>query len=142
MAPPHQPGSNGGVHRGPDRHPRLTQALMMRALMSEQERESEIAGPDGKKIKTMVPMAMGTDLVTVLQLIARRGARGRNLKLALKVWELLEKVYRVPPGQNGLEPQAPILARFIRGPEHPVSDEPPAAEPTTGIQANGREYVE
>ena len=114
---------------------------MMRAIMSEQERESEVVGPDGKKVKTMVPMAMGKDLVTVLQLIARRGARGRNLKLALKLWELSGKVFRVPPGQTGAEPQAPILARFIRSPDAPVVEEPSTAEPEAGVRANGKEYV-
>ena len=134
------PGSNGGVHRGPDRYPRVTQAQFMRALLQSQARK--VKGANGKTETVVVEMAMHKDLIAMMQLIARNAARGRGLKYGLKLLEIEEKVFRVPPGQNGLEPQAPIVARFIRGPEHPVSDEPSAAEPTTGIQANGREYVE
>jgi len=35
----HPPGSNGGVHRGPDRYPRVSQAQFMKALAQSQFRD-------------------------------------------------------------------------------------------------------
>ena len=90
---------------------------------------------------------MNADLIAMMQLIARNAARGRGLKYGLKLLEIEEKAFRNSnghangKGHNG--DRAPMPAQFIRAPEHPVTEEPPAAETEPGVvKANGQEYVE
>lgn len=144
LVPPHPPGSNGGVHRGPDRHPRVTQAQFMMALGESQVRKIKV---DGKTQTVVVEMAMNKDLVAMMQLIAERAARGIGLKYGLKLLEIEEKVFRNghANGKNGhgAGDKAPIPAQFIRSPEAPPVVEPETGAPEgEGIQANGQEYVE
>ena len=66
----HQPGSNGGVHRGPDLGIRrnVMEGLLMRALI----REGLLIVVDAKGKRRLhrakIPMAMAENLVTRLQL--------------------------------------------------------------------------
>ncbi len=91
----------------------------------------------------VVEMAMNVDIIRGLQLIAERGARGRNLKEFIKMIELEQKTFRPDPRDKNGHEKRPIPAQFIRSAEHAAQNEPEAAPaPGEGIvEANGQEYV-
>jgi hypothetical protein len=142
----HPRGSNGGVHRGPDRFPRVTQAIFLRALAEAKVRKVKGNG-GGKKIKVTVEMAMAGDLVTMMQRIAERAAKGRNLNEGLRLLEIMEKTFRNRNERtSGGHPEgerSPIPAVFIRCPEGRAVASQAAAEPAReGIEVDGQQYVE
>jgi len=140
----HPQGTNGGVHRGPDRAPRINvcRAMFMKALAGTQVRLIKVEGKK-KKVRAEVEMAMTQDLVTAVQLVAERAANGRGLKEALKLLEILEKTFRTQPHEKNGDHHAPRPATFVRpgtAVEEPVAEEPPAAPPIGIVDANGQEY--
>src|SRR5438445_9621453 len=80
----HQPGSNGGVHRGPDLGIRrnVMEGLLMRALI--RDGVLLIVDEQGKRRRrhrAKIPMAMAENLVTRLQLIVLSGTDANVLRL-------------------------------------------------------------
>src|SRR5213593_3125265 len=77
-----QPGSNGGVHRGPDLGIRrnVMAGLFMRAMI----REGVLIVVDAKgkrRHRAKVPMAMAENFVTRLQLIVLKGSDANVIRL-------------------------------------------------------------
>ena len=70
-----QPGSNGGVHRGPDLGIRrnVMEGLLMRAMI--REGELIVVDANGKRRhRAKIPMAMAENFVTRLPLIVLKGS--------------------------------------------------------------------
>ena len=144
----HPQGSNGGVHRGPDRKPRINvcRAIFMEALAGSQIRLVRLPGKQrGRRV--VVEMAGKADMVKGLQLILERGARGLGLKEFIKTVDVTEKVFRVQPHEtkNGVS-QPPRPATFVRptetasGTEEPKASASPPTDPGTLIGPDGQEY--
>src|SRR5438105_3632525 len=81
-----QPGSNGGVRRGPDLLPRrdLVRRILERALWGTQMRPkidpvTELPADKGRRVPT--PGAMVADMVARLQRIAEKGDNNTVLRL-------------------------------------------------------------
>ena len=81
---PHPPGTNGGVHRGPDLGIRrnVMEGMLMRALI----REGLLIVVDAKGKRRLhrakIPMAMAENLVTRLQLVVLNGSDQNVIRLA------------------------------------------------------------
>src|SRR3989441_5304510 len=139
----HQPGSNGGVHRGPDLGIRrnVMEGLLMRALI--RDGVLLIVDDQGKRRRrhrSKIPMAMAENLVTRLQLIVLYGSDQNVLRLAA----VANDIFRPPKDKNGANGHmGPIAATFQRPPPaEPVTPEAPApAASGTLLDANGQEYV-
>ncbi len=99
----HPPGSNGGVHRGPDRQLRINavRGLILQALAAPQARLVKVEGKK-RRVTVEVPMAMCDDIVAGLQLVARLGAQGRNLPEFLRMtFGLHQAMQPGPHEKNG-----------------------------------------
>ena len=115
-----QPGSNGGVHRGPDLSIRrnVMEGLFMRAMI----REGVLIVVDAKgkrRHRAKVPMAMAENFVTRLQLIVLKGSDANLIRLG-------------GGGQRHLQASEERRER----PRRPVPGHLPQA---TAIRASGRE---
>jgi hypothetical protein len=135
-------GSNGDVHRGPDRYPRrnVVEGLLMRALI----REGALLVVDAKgkrRHRAKIPMAMAENFVTRLQLIVLKGTDTNVLRLTA----IANDVFK--PGKNDKSGHSdgPFPAIFQRPPKTPP---PPASAsasatpaPGTLLGADGQEYV-
>ena len=128
----HQPGSNGGVHRGPDLGIRrnVMEGLLMRALI--RDGVLLIVDDQGKRRRrhrSKIPMAMAENLVTRLQLIVLYGSDQNVLRLAA----VANDIFRPPKDKNGANGHpGPIAATFQRPPPaEPASPEPFLPTPTT-----------
>jgi len=79
---PHPLGSNGGVHRGPDRHPRVqvAGATLMKALMQEGPL-LVITGQGRRQYRGKIPAAMVANLATRLTRIVSHGSDANVLRL-------------------------------------------------------------
>jgi hypothetical protein len=144
-----QPGSNGGVHRGPDLVPRrdLVRKIIERALWGTQIRPkidpvTGLPGEKGRRVPTVG--AMVADRVRAFQLIAEQAAKGKNLNLStfLRMEALIHEVMQPskdePPtiaprrvilqgGPSGLDQVKPAAAR-------------PGPEPPTVVDRDGNKY--
>src|SRR5213593_3765741 len=83
-----QPGSNGGVHRGPDLGIRrnVMEGLLMRALIRDGVLlVVDDQGKRRRRHRSKIPMAMAENLVTRLQLIVLYGSDQNVLRLAAAV---------------------------------------------------------
>ena len=142
---PHPPGSNGGVHRGPDRHPRVTQAILLQALSEAQVRVVEgVVGPDGKPATVVVEMAATKDLVKAIQRVCQRAAKGRDLAYALKLLEITDKAFRNGKNGNGHHGlPGPMAPQFVRPPAQAAepAEEPEAPQRDDGLTLNGEDYA-
>ncbi len=142
----HPEGSNGGTRRGPDKSLRINamRGLFLQALAGEQLRLIVVGGQK-RRHRSMVPMAMADDVVAGLQLVARRGAEGKNLKEFLAMVFGIHKAMQ--PGQhekngNGHQPKPATF--IVAPPTDPPAEQPPAREtaPGTLLGPNGQLYVE
>ena len=141
---PHPPGSNGGVHRGPDRQLRINVArsLLLQALTKDGVRL--VITPAGRRRRHLskIPMALVANLVTRIQEIAFSGSDGDVLRLVFGIHEVFqpgrhEKTGDTPrpkPATFVVAPSAPSIEEASQPPTHPMA-------PGTFVDANGREYV-
>jgi hypothetical protein len=120
--------------------------MFMKALVADQVRFVVVAGKKRKQ-RVVVPRAMVEDMVKGIQLIARRGAQGRNFKEFMRLWELAGKVFPLgPPDKNGAS-QPPRPPTFVRptetasGTEELKASISPPTTPGTLIGPDGQEYV-
>ena len=70
----HPPGSNGGVHRGPDRYPRVTQGTMFKAMIGPSPVVTMNAQGRRKTGRRMVDGAMVDNLAVRIRCIAVKGS--------------------------------------------------------------------
>jgi len=140
----HPKGSNGGVHRGPDRQLRINavRSILMEALAKEGAR-LVIDDKSGRqrRHRSKIPMALVENLITRLQEIAFSGSDGDVLRLVFGMHEIFQ------PGKHektGDTPR-PRPATFVVAP--PTSTEESSQHPAhpvasgTLVDANGQEYV-
>ena len=141
---PHPPGTNGGVHRGPDLGIRrnVMEGLLMRALIRDGVLlVVDDQGKRRRRHRSKIPMAMAENLVNRLQLIVLYGSDQNVLRLAA----VANDIFRPPKDKNGANGHpGPIAATFQRPPPAaPVTPEAPApAASGTLLDANGQQYVE
>src|SRR5213593_4171050 len=138
------PGSNGGVHRGPDRHLRTNavRAVLVEAMAKAGVRLIISEAGRGRRHRSKIPMALVENLVTRIQEIAFSGSDGDVLRLVFGIHAVFQ------PGKhetNGDTPR-PRPATFVVAPPMPSTEEPsqvPAHPMTPGtlVDANGQEYV-
>jgi len=138
------PGSNGGVHRGPDRQLRVNvvRSILMEALAKEGVRL--VIGPAGRRRRhrSKIPMALVTNLVTRIQEIVFTGTDSDILRLVFGTHEVFQ------PGRHerNSDTPRPRPATFLVAPPPPSSEEPGQAPahptvPGTLVDAHGQEYV-
>lgn len=145
---PHPPGSNGDVHRGPDRTLRINamRGLGLQALAKTQLRLVIVEGKK-RRVRVEVPMAMCDDIVEGLQLVAREGAAGRHIPEFLQMYFGLHKMMQPGQHENGKNGNGhqPKPATFVVAPSSPPAEEPGTpAQPTapgTLLGPDGQEYV-
>ncbi len=138
------PGSNGGVHRGPDRQLRINvvRSILLEALAKEGVRLVITPAGRRRRHRSKIPMALVENLVTRIQEIAFSGSDGDVLRLVFGIHAVFQ------PGKhetNGDTPR-PRPATFVVAPPMPSTEEPsqvPAHPMTPGtlVDANGQEYV-
>jgi hypothetical protein len=138
------PGSNGGVHRGPDRQLRtnVVRSILLEALAKEGDRLAITIDGRRRRHRSKIPMALVENLVTRIQEIAFSGSDGDVLRLVFGIHQVFQ------PGKhekNGDTPR-PRPATFVVAPPTPSTEEPgqaPAHPPASGtlLDANGQEYV-
>ena len=87
------PGSNGGVHRGPDLFPR---ANILRAIGAQALAEMQVEGKG--KSRRQVQMAMVGHAVKALQLVAKNGAQGKQVGHFLRMFFGLHEMFQ--PGKH------------------------------------------
>jgi len=130
-----QPGSNGDVHRGPDRYPRrnVMEGFLMRALI--REGTLLVVDATGKKLRhrAKVPMAMAENFVTRLQLIVLKGTDANVLRLTAIANDVFKPAKHDKNGSNG----GPTPATFLRPPPSapPADVEAPPPQPPPGRAA-------
>ena len=143
-----QPGSNGGVHRGPDLKPRnIVQAVLMKALTDEGGVVVET--PKGKpnwRQRAKVRHALVHNAARTLQRIFEDGAAGDQAAYAPAIraftmmHEVLQPAKDDPKAGGGIIPP-----RFTRPPQPaaPAEGEPSAAdEPGAVVDREGNVYVD
>src|SRR5881409_1721207 len=135
------PGSNGGVHRGPDLGIRrnVMEGMLMRALIREGTLIAVDAKGKRRRHRAKIPMAMAENFVTRLQLIVLKGSDANVIRLAA----VANDIFR-PPKNGGNGNGHPVPATFHRPPpaERPAEAEPPTPpEPGTLLGPDGQEYV-
>jgi hypothetical protein len=140
-----QPGSNGGVHRGPDRQLRtnVVRSILLEALAKEGVRLAITIDGRRRRHRSKIPMALVANLVTRIQEIAFSGSDGDVLRLVFGIHEVFQ------PGRhekNGDTPR-PRPATFVvarPAPSTEESSQPPThpMAPGTFVGANGQVYVE
>jgi hypothetical protein len=137
------PGSNGGVHRGPDLKPRVNvaQGTWMKALMDEGQVVVLTQDKKGKPklvyVKGEKPGAGIENLVTRIRAILLMG-KDEEILRAMSVMQ--QAFPQAKNGKNGHSSDAPIMPNFAR------ADAPPAPEPpphTSGgeVQIGGQVYL-
>jgi hypothetical protein len=141
----HPPGSNGDVHRGPDRQLRINvvRGILLEALAKEGIRLVITPAGRRRRHRSKIPMALVANLVTRIQEIAFSGSDGDVLRLVFGIHEVFQ------PGRhekNGDTPR-PRPATFVvarPAPSTEESSQPPThpMAPGTFVGANGQVYVE
>jgi hypothetical protein len=138
------PGSNGGVHRGPDRQLRINvvRSILLEALAKEGVRLVITPAGRRRRHRSKIPMALVENLVTRIQEIAFSGSDGDVLRLVFGMHDVFQ------PGKherNGDTPR-PRPATFVVAGPTSTKEEAGAAPahqtaPGTLVDANGQEYV-
>src|SRR6266849_3028431 len=109
---PRPPGSNGGVHRGPDLYPRknVTEGILLGAMI--REGTLLVVDDTGKKRRhrSKIPMAMVENLRTRLQLIVLRGSDANVLRLMAVCNDIFKPGKHDKNGSNG----GPFPSNFRR----------------------------
>jgi hypothetical protein len=140
-----QPGSNGGVHRGPDLVPRrdLVRRILERALWGKQLRAEldPVTGlPAEKGRRVATAGAMVADLAQRFQRIAETGDDTTVLRLAQLIHEVMQ------PGKgegSGLRPRRVVFADAPSGLDQAKPATTPfEPEPPTVVDREGNEYVQ
>jgi hypothetical protein len=139
----HPKGSNGGVHRGPDRQLRINavRSILMEAMAKEGARLMVTAAGRRRRHRSTIPIALVTNLVTRIQEIAFTGSNGDVLRLVFGMHDVFQPG-KHENGKNG-HGGGPKPATFVTAADSPVAEAP--AQPTapgTLLDANGQEYVE
>lgn len=138
----HLPGSNGNVHRGPDRQLRINvvRSILLEALAKEGVRL--VITPAGRRLRhcSKIPMALVANLVTRIQEIAFTGSDSDILRLVFGIHEVFQ------PGRherNGDTPR-PRPATFVVASPTPSTEESsqPPAHPTAPARGPLDGYVE
>ncbi len=139
----HPKGSNGGVHRGPDRSPRknVMAGIFMRAMIRAGVHLGVTPAGGRRLHRSKIPAAMVESLVTRVQLIVLRGSDANVLRLV----KTLNDIFK--PGKNDKNGHGdgPFPATFIRPPASAAPEAgqpPPPSTPGTSLDANGQDYVE
>jgi hypothetical protein len=144
-------GSNGGVHRGPDRFLRRNamRAVFLIALTGK-GRSLEALRSEGREGKrrhrSLVPRAMADHMIQGFKNIAADAALGKPGAYGpfLRMWKDAHEIMRPDKDENG-SAQAPRRAVFIGENEAvpPGGQSPPAAgEPGTVVDKDGNEYIQ
>jgi len=114
-----QPGSNGGVHRGPDLGLRrnVMEGMLMRALI----RDGLLIVVDAKGKcrlhRSKIPMAMVENLITRLQQIVLSGTDANVLRLVT----VANEVFRPGPHEKNGNERPPMPATFVPGVRDPAA---------------------
>jgi hypothetical protein len=97
------PGSNGGVHRGPDLGVRrnIMESLIMRAMIREGTLLVVDATGKKRRHRAKVPMAMAENFVTRLQLIVLKGSDQNVIRLAAVTNDVFKPSKHDKNGSNG-----------------------------------------
>ena len=141
----HPPGSNGGVHRGPDLRPRVNvqAGTWMKALMAEGQL---VLLTRDKKGKPKLVFDKGPDrLASMVENIATRLRAivlfGSDEDFLRAVSMMGQAFPQAKNGKNGHD-GAPIRPNFARAEEPAAPAEEPAPPSTPGaIEVGGQEYV-
>src|SRR6266478_6520 len=115
------PGSNGGVHRGPDRQLRINavRSILLEALAKDGVRLAITPAGRRRRHRSKIPMALVENLVTRIQEIALSGSDGDVLRLVFGIHQVFQ------PGKhekNGDTPR-PRPATFVVAPPTPSTEE-------------------
>jgi hypothetical protein len=139
----HPEGSNGGVHRGPDRQLRVNavRSILMEALAKEGVSLVVEKGRRRRRHRSKIPMALVTNLVTRIQEIAFTGSDGDVLRLVFGMHDVFQPGRHEKNGGNGYGPKPATFV--VAPPTAPPTEQPPARETASGtlLDANGQEYV-
>jgi hypothetical protein len=140
------PGSNGGVHRGPDLVPRrdLVRRILERALWGTQRRAKldPVTGLPAETGRRTVPTrgAMIADMAQRLQKIAEEGDDAALLRLVQLTHEIMQ------PAKGEGSGTTPRRVQFADAPsgldQANPAEAPPGPEPATVIDREGNEYVQ
>ena len=138
------PGSNGGVHRGPDLGIRrnVMEGLLMRAMIREGAQLRVTPGGQRRVHRSKIPMAMAENFVTRLQLIVLVGTDANVLRLLA----IANDVFKPGKNEKNGDGGGPFPAIFQRPPKTPAPQpgEGSASAPSAPgilVNANGQEYV-
>jgi len=138
----HLPGSNGDVHRGPDRQLRINvvRGILLEALAKEGIRLVITPAGRRRRHRSKIPMALVANLVTRIQEIAFSGSDSDILRLVFGIHEVFQPGKHEKNG-NGHGPRPATFV--IAPPTDPPTEQPPARETTPGtlLGPNGQEYV-
>ncbi len=147
---PHAPGSNGGVHRGPDRFPResTVRAIIFKALVKEgltlaDLRQARQTKGGRRRHRALIPHAALEYAAEGYRNIMADAALGEPRAYGPFV-HVMDHIHRVM--QNGKADggggAGPIPGRFVRpGELPPAPTSAPAPEPGSLI-IDGQEYVD
>jgi hypothetical protein len=116
----HLPGSNGDVHRGPDRQLRINvmRSILLEALAKEGVRLVITPAGRRRRHRSKIPMALVANLVTRIQEID-----SDILRLVFGIHEVFQPGKHEKHGHGG----GPKLATFIVAPPtDPPPEQPPA----------------
>ena len=146
------PGSNGGVHRGPDLKPRnVVQAVIMKAFIDD---GVVVTGNGtGKKAswrqRKKQRHAMVHNAARAVQRIFEDAAAGDQAAYgpSIRALGLMHEVLQ--PGKGESTVGGPIMHRFARAPQAmapqtlaPPAEPSPADEPGSVVDREGRVYVD
>jgi hypothetical protein len=143
-----QPGSSGGVHRGPDLKPRnVVQAVIMKAFIDD----GVVVTGDGtdKKAgwrrKKKVRHAMVHNAARAVQRIFEDAAAGDQAAYgaSIRALGLMHEVLQ--PGKDEGKGGGPFMHRFARAPQAaltPPAEASPADEPGSVVDRQGNVYVD
>ncbi|HZC68080.1 MAG TPA: hypothetical protein VE201_05620 [Nitrospirales bacterium] len=138
---PFPPGSNGGVHRGPDRYPRVTQGVMFKAMLRPSQ--LVIIDPNGRRTRSRKKVAAAM-VENLSRRIAEIAISGRNEDI-LRLIALIAKVFPQPPVLKNGNGHGGLMTTHFIPPERrapAAAAEEPTREPGSGIVMDGKEYVE
>ena len=150
----HPPGSNGGVHRGPDLKPRLfVPSLLIKSFTDAGELALPPAsGRSGakKRKRAKVLHAMTLNAVKAFQGTGVRAAEGDEVACGqlIRIVGLMHETLQPTKHEAAKGGQGPILPTFNRpsqsaAPAAPRSSAPAVEEPRASIiGSDGTEYVE
>ncbi len=146
---PHEPGSNGGVHRGPDRFPRqstvraiIFKALVKEGLSLEDLRHARQTKGGRRRHRALIPHAALEYAAEGYRNIMADAALGERRVYGpfVHVMDHIHRVMQTGKAEEG-GGSGPIPGRFVRpGELPPAPTSAPAPEPGSLI-IDGQEYV-